>query len=283
MRQVQRGKFTGTCSHHVWNAGVYPLPECGVAITNMIVGGLPAAEGRWPWVVSLRLTWAQRHVCGGTLVHPQWIVTAAHCVFGSQFEDATDWRAVFGSKQPTLTSDVKSQRKIDLIVRHPEFVNGGNYPNDIAMMRLEEPVDVSGFNIRHACLPSRDQPFLADSECWIMGWGETKGFEEQSVLQELDVKIRRNHACAARWGWKRILNSHVCVGNGDGGACNGDSGGPLVCLRDGYYFLAGVTSWGVSGCQTTGYPSVFSRVSFYEKWIEGVIQTYSTFEFPLRQ
>nr|KAG5703631.1 hypothetical protein BaRGS_002505 [Batillaria attramentaria] len=159
-------------------------PECGVAITNMIVGGLPAAEGR------------------------------------SQFEDATDWRAVFGSKQPTLTSDVKSQRKIDLIVRHPEFVNGGNYPNDIAMMRLEEPVDVSGFNIRHACLPSRDQPFLADSECWIMGWGETKGFEEQSVLQELDVKIRRNHACAARWGWKRILNSHVCVGNGDGGACN---------------------------------------------------------------
>ncbi|KAL8580003.1 hypothetical protein ACOMHN_015869 [Nucella lapillus] len=237
----------------------------------MIVGGLPASEGRWPWVVSLRLTWAKRHVCGGTLVHPQ-----------SQFEEATDWRAVFGTGvQSSAMSGGKQQVNIDRIIRHPKFVNGGNYPNDIAMMRLQKPVDVSGFRVRHACLPSRDQPFQPDSECWIMGWGETKGFEEQSVLQELVVNIRRNQACAARWGWKRILNSHVCVGNGDGGACNGDSGGPLVCLRNGYYHLVGVTSWGVSGCQTTGYPSVFTRVSFYQEWIEAMIQTHSTIDFSL--
>ncbi|XP_050400141.1 transmembrane protease serine 9 isoform X2 [Patella vulgata] len=249
-------------------------PECGVAVSKMIVGGTPSHGGRWPWVASLRLTWANRHVCGGTLVHPQWVVTAAHCVFGSQFEKASDWRAILGETHAG-NAGAQMQREVDLIVRHPEFVNGGNYPNDIAMMRLDKAVDVAGLYIRHACLPERDANFQPEDSCWIMGWGETKEFHAQGVLQELKVTVRKNNACAARWGWKRILNSHICVGNGDIGACNGDSGGPLVCSRRGYYYLVGVTSWGVSGCQTSGYPSVFTRTSFYHDWMEDIIQTYS--------
>ena len=70
-----------------------------------------------------------------------------------------------------------------------------------------------------ACSGSEEQSVtLITKSLWVCV--ACSGFEEQSVLQELVVKIRRNQACAARWGWKRILNSHVCVGNGDGGACN---------------------------------------------------------------
>jgi hypothetical protein len=85
---------------------------------------------------------------------------------------------VYVNSAPTIREETNVYQYlfcIIMLIQHPEFVNGGNYPNDIAMLRLEKAVDVTGFRIRHACLPSRDQPFLADSQCWIMGWGETKG------------------------------------------------------------------------------------------------------------
>lgn len=55
----------------------------------------------------------------------------------------------------------------------------------------------------------------------------------------------------------------------------GDSGGPLVCQRGGYYYLVGITSWGVSGCQTSGYPSVYSNVAHFSEWISDKIAAYS--------
>lgn len=81
-------------------------------------------------------------------------------------------------------------------------------------MRLEKPVDVSGFQIRHACLPSRSKPFTSESKCWIMGWGETKGkFKINGYLPEelLNMVIR----------WPDIINTLARLGGGGGGCWGG--------------------------------------------------------------
>lgn len=115
------------------------------------------------------------------------------------------------------------------------------------------------------------------------------------MLQELRADVRSQSECRSAWGWFYINSGHICVENGDTGACNvsfhkqnspfihslwfaqftywfmiitqGDSGGPLACSVNGRWYLAGATSWGRSGCTTTGYPSVYTRVSYFVDWI----------------
>ncbi|KAF6029206.1 hypothetical protein EB796_012485 [Bugula neritina] len=122
--------------------------------------------------------------------------------------------------------------------------------------------------VQPACLPTdENQVFLGNTNCWITGWGVTQGSQDENVLQELNIEVRTNSDCANAWGQNLISDSHICVGHGQTGACTGDSGGPLVCGVKGKYVLAGATSWGKTGCQTDGYPSVYTRISKYLRWI----------------
>jgi len=163
-------------------------------------------------------------------------------------------------------SEVK--HSISKIVMHERYNgNGAGFPNDIALLKVSRPMSLNSKAVAINIAPM-GMDFEGNNNCYITGWGLTQGSQDRTVLQELQADIRTQSACARAWGSYYINDGHICVENGNTGACNGDSGGPLVCYVSRIPYLAGATSWGISGCTTRGYPSVYTRISYFNTWIQ---------------
>ncbi|NXN55789.1 ENTK Enteropeptidase, partial [Rynchops niger] len=132
-----------------------------------IVGGSDARREAWPWIVSLHFN--SRPVCGASLVSDEWLVTAAHCVYGRQFKPS-QWKAVLGLyDQSDMTQSSKVVRNIDQIVINPHYVKRTKN-SDIAVMHLQYKVQYTDY-IQPICLPETNQQFLPGINCSIAGWG----------------------------------------------------------------------------------------------------------------
>ncbi|XP_039633777.1 enteropeptidase [Perca fluviatilis] len=205
-----------------------------------VVGGTNAEKGAWPWIVSLQ--WRGRQVCGASLIGRDWLLTAAHCVYGKNVH-LQWWEALLGlhAQSNSSAADVQT-RRVDRIVIHPQY-NRQTKQADIAMMHLQQPISFTEV-VQPVCLPADGQGFTAGTRCWIAGWGRT---EEQGslpdVLQEAELPLLSQSECEDQLPEYSITSSMVCAGLPEGGvdACQGDSGGPLVCLDDGYWTLIGHT------------------------------------------
>ncbi|XP_068155740.1 trypsin-1 [Drosophila tropicalis] len=120
---------------------------------------------------------------------------------------------------------------------------------------------------------------MAFVECVATGWGKANvSGDLSSQLLKTHVPLHQNRRCKDAYGsFVNIHGGHLCAGklNGKGGTCVGDSGGPLQCRlsHDGPWILAGVTSFG-SGCALEGFPDVYTRTSYYMKWIEDTIASH---------
>lgn len=242
--------------------------DCGVLMANHIIGGKDSGKSAWPWQVSLQYPRSgDFHFCGGTLIKKQWVLTAAHCVDG---ERPGSLQVDIGEHDHTEDDGTERIMRVSKIIMHGNYDKGsGTFPNDIALIKLEAPVEYNN-HIKAACMPTRGMEFTGNGDCWISGWGNTEN-GTPDVLQEKKVDVHTNSDCSNAWG-SSIINSQICVGNGYA-ACNGDSGGPLSCRVGGKWYVAGATSWGRSGCQTSGYPSVYSRVSEFRDWIDDTIMS----------
>ncbi|XP_008544250.1 uncharacterized protein LOC103568970 isoform X2 [Microplitis demolitor] len=232
--------------------------------------------GEYPWQVAILKKDPSEsvYVCGGTLISPRHILTAAHCV---KTHVGHDLRARLGEWD--VNHDVEFypyiERDIVSITVHPEFYAGTLY-NDIAILKLDHDVDFEkNPHISPACLPDRHDDFTG-ARCWTTGWGKD-AFGDfgkyQNILKEVDVPVVSNSVCEHQMRRTRLGPSFslhpgfVCAGGEEGkDACKGDGGGPMVCERQGIWHLAGVVSWGI-GCGQPGVPGVYSRVSHYLDWI----------------
>ncbi len=234
--------------------------KCGMPrVQHRIVGGKVARAGSWPWTVSLRQD--GYHVCGGSIVSEEWIVTASHCVEGST--DERRWEVHAGRQNVDGGSKAVQQRGVARILVHPKW-NSKAIDYDVTLMRLSKPLKWTKY-VLPICLPSG---FLkTGSKCYIAGWGDTKGTGGEGRLKQGLVKTFSRSQCN-RWYGGGITARMVCAGRQKGGvdSCQGDSGGPLMCKLDGRWVLHGATSFG-GECGAPNSPGVYAKVAAMRTWI----------------
>jgi len=245
----------------------WALADCGRSLVgNRVVGGVQATPNSWPWQVSLQAR--GQHMCGGSIVAPQWILSAGHCFL--QVSRPSDWTVVAGEHDLRRRSGREQARSVERIIRHP-YYRGGISPNDMVLMKLSSPLTYNAA-VQPVCLPPRDWAYdVNQRNCMLTGWGLTKGPQDMTKLQQVGGPIVSHSSCRRVWG-NQIVENHICFGTGLKGGCMGDSGGPLVCrINDGRWVQTGVVSWGNTQCRVQGYPTVFTRVSKLVGWINGYI------------
>lgn len=243
-----------------------------------IFGGSETCIEQFPWLASIRVLSETSHTCGAALVNKNWIATAAHCVQSSGHDRTPDEFYIrMGAND--LTDGKYIQRKVSLVVSHPEY-NNKTFSNDLALLKLDENVVLSD-TVKPICLPKDDNLFTGENKPKgiAAGWGRFRHDHPFSSkkMKFVSIPINEKERCEEMFVNGGLLvkmkENQICAGFEVGGSdtCQGDSGGPLMHSSfDGVFELTGITSWGI-GCGNPNSPGVYTKVSSYLKWIHNLI------------
>uniref|UniRef100_T1ITR3 Peptidase S1 domain-containing protein n=1 Tax=Strigamia maritima TaxID=126957 RepID=T1ITR3_STRMM len=246
------------------------------AIDERIIGGNHVPKNSYPFVVRVEAYKADGSgfLCGASLLHENFVVTAAHCVHDSRVR-VTRIRLHFGDHTLRRQDDTQSTMEIPMAnVQYHAQYSESTINNDIALIRLPQRAPIS----RHV------QPICVASAATVarqnlgtaMGWGLTRnsqqGGDVSEILKEVNLPILPNAECRMFGSFNP--QTMICGGNTRGiqaAVCSGDSGGPFV-VNAGRLLLTGISSY-VSGygCVAVGYGVVFVRVSNYIPWLQNTM------------
>jgi secreted trypsin-like serine protease len=251
-----------------------------------VVGGTPVPDGKYPFMASLQYdregTVPRRdHFCGGTLISPFHVLTAAHCaevVGEGPAEDPEqfvvpleDFRVVVGGT--TLNGDdgrVRTISNLSQIFIHPRWEPpAGAFAHDVAVLELDRPVrGIAPIRLATTGTDALERP---GRRATVTGWGNTIAqpvgpgpglglFDGPNRMREAQVPIVSDEECEAVYGEDLSPRLAVCAGRTNLDTCQGDSGGPLFVPVSRGFRQIGITSFGF-GCGEIGFPGVYTQVS----------------------
>ncbi|XP_039250840.2 mannan-binding lectin serine protease 2-like isoform X2 [Styela clava] len=279
-------------------------PKCGIKgsednslLGQQIAGGRKSLRNEWPWLVFLNFgrhkdLGAEISICGGSLISPNYVLTAAHCLNSTDYPGDVRWanrtHIWLGAHDRDEKPDIVKYVEAETIILHPKYYKSSTWNYDVALIRIRETIIMSS-KIRPICLPSTDKEFKlvnpgASGE--VAGWGlYDVGFRPADVLMHAEFPIVSHSVC---WGSfeSRTLETKTelpknleltenmfCAGKDDGGqsTCKGDSGGPFMMTKKGSskYYEVGLVSFGIGKkcgkiVSFTGYTKLTEEIV---KWI----------------
>ncbi|CAF3410045.1 unnamed protein product [Rotaria socialis] len=271
--------FFVVCIFQQGNGALYQCnasAACGCSnpstLLTRIVGGENAVTNSWSWTISLR--YGGSHFCGGSILSSSFIITAAHCIDG--ITNLVGYSILAGSIYLNSLLSASSQiRSIAAIYEHP-YYDDRNMTNDVALLLLSTPLNMTNRNLKPICLPSGTVAQPPDNiDMVAVGWGTTSS-GSNTVSQDLLQVTLQSIPSASSSCQPYIYDSQkqFCAGVPAGGkdTCQGDSGGPLMAFVNNLWQLDGLTSYG-HGCAYPNVAGVYTRVSNYINWIQTTMST----------
>jgi len=257
--------------------GPAPSYECGKPVSSRIVGGKEATPFSIPWQVGLVRKGQMDPFCGGTLISPRHVMTAAHCT--EPFPQVESIQVVVGEHDISTDSDGVAH-DVACKSEHPKYNKPRNsLVYDYSILTLSKPVDITSASskARVACLPTDTSKLYNKGEkMTVSGWGakaESGGWDRfPKKLHKITVPGVTNAVCQE--DYKKppqpmsIIPAMMCAGYDEGkiDSCQGDSGGPLTFEQNGKTDLVGVVSFGI-GCARSTHYGVYARITSVLPWI----------------
>ena len=266
---------------------VTAMKGCGISNGVRIFGGDEVSPHEYPWMAGLvyeRLSSSgaePKVLCGGVIIKPNVILTAAHCLGNGDFKLT---KVKVGHSD--LTSEDIIEINVEKIYSHPEFkrLRTNGLINDIALLKLSKKI-LFNSKIQPICLPSFDYPDeifeeVHETEMIVAGWGAlNRTLRRTNKLQKLELTFVQAEDCQNEYRAIvksfKVLENRICASGRPGSdSCKGDSGGPLMWFDNNgseRYEVIGITSFGVPTCNSIK-PGVYTRVSKHLDFIKKILK-----------